>query len=147
MFGNNKNKENNTTGAQPTSSNLSGINSLVQGTKVEGEIHASSDIRIDGTITGSLISEAKVIIGPTGLIDGTVKCVNAVIEGTFKGKLNVKELLTVTESAKVEGDIFAAKLKVNQGAHFNVSCSMGSNSISGKNVKQEKVGKETAAAR
>ncbi|NNE28871.1 MAG: polymer-forming cytoskeletal protein [Saprospiraceae bacterium] len=135
--------------ANTTSPNLggSGINSLVQGTSVEGEITANSDLRVDGKIKGSLISKAKVIIGPSGFVDGKVVCVNAIIEGTFKGNLEVKELLTVTETAKVEGDVFAAKLKVNQGAHFNVSCSMGTHGSPIKNnPKTEKVVKQAVTA-
>lgn len=146
MFGNNKSKETNVSNGTTATSSGSGINSLVQGTSVEGEIHADSDIRIDGSIKGSLISKAKVIIGPSGMIDGKVVCVNAVIEGTFTGNLEVKEVLTVTETAKVEGDVFAAKLKVNQGAHFNVSCSMGSNvSNLKKSPKSESIAKSSVA--
>jgi len=148
MFGNNKNKDSKPMASNTTStSGISGINSLVQGTSVEGEITANSDLRVDGKIKGSLISKAKVIIGPSGFVDGKVVCVNAVIEGTFKGNLEVKELLTVTESAKVEGDVFAAKLKVNQGAHFNVSCTMGTQGSQVKtNPKTESVVKRAVTA-
>lgn len=92
------------------------LNSLVQGTNVEGNIKSTSDIRIDGSIKGTLHCDAKVIIGPEGKIDGDVFCENAVIEGTFKGKLNVKELLNIRESAKVEGEIRYGRLLVQMGA-------------------------------
>lgn len=147
MFGNNKSKESNVNNTTTTSTTGSGINSLVQGTTVNGEIETDTDIRIDGKIIGSLNSKAKVIIGPSGIIDGKVKCVNAVIEGTFKGNIEVKEVLVVTETAKVEGDVFAAKLKVNQGAHFNVSCSMGATGgNSNKSSKPANVAKQSVPA-
>jgi cytoskeletal protein CcmA (bactofilin family) len=103
------------------------LNSLVKGTKVEGSISSDNDIRIDGTIVGTLNCKAKVIIGPTGVIEGDIKCENAVIEGRFEGNINVAQLLTVKETAEVHGDVNTNKLLVQSGAVFNVTCRMGAN--------------------
>lgn len=131
MFGSNKeanskNKNNSTT----QTSNTHSLNSLVQGTVIEGTVRSESDIRIDGTIKGNLHCDAKVIIGPTGHIEGEVTCQNAVIEGTFNGKIKVTALLNIRESAKVSGDVTTDKLIVQSGAVFNVSCHMGVKSTS-----------------
>ena len=56
-------------------------------------------------------------------------CTNAVIEGTFKGKIVVEEILSVRETAKIEGDIKTDKLTVQSGAMFNVNCTMGGQQI------------------
>ncbi len=101
------------------------VNTLVQGTKVVGDIVAESDIRIDGQLEGNLKCSAKVIIGSTGHVKGDVQCANAIIEGGFEGKLRVQEVLNVKESAKVIGDIKTDKLIVHSGAVFNVTCAMG----------------------
>lgn len=124
MFGSNDTRENRKTSATAPSG-VTSNNSLVAGTRIEGTIHTESDIRIDGNVTGSVYSKGKVIIGASGVIDGEIECVNAVIEGTFKGKLVVSELLQVKESALVEGDVHTAKLIVNAGSTFNVTCRMG----------------------
>lgn len=120
MFGSNKKPDNSN-----ISANSSALNSLVQGTIVEGTVRAESDIRVDGIIHGDLTCSAKVIIGPTGEIKGEVKCVNAMIDGKFEGKLYVEDLLTVRETAIVNGDIHTGKLIVQSGAVFNVTCDMG----------------------
>ena len=104
------------------------LNSLVQGTVVEGSVKSESDIRVDGTIKGKLFCDAKVIIGPTGYVEGEIKCKNAVVEGKFNGMLLVTELLNVRESATVEGEVSTNKLIVQSGATFNVNCNMGSGS-------------------
>lgn len=101
------------------------LNSIVKGTVVEGSVQSASDFRVDGTIQGKLFCDAKVIIGPTGFVDGEIRCKNAVIEGKFEGTINVSELLNVRESAKISGDVTTAKLIVNAGAEFNVTCTMG----------------------
>ena len=125
MFGNTKN-ESKSNGVISTPSTTSS-NSLVQGTNIEGTVQAEKDIRIDGTMKGTLICKGKLIIGPTGTIIGDVQCENAVIEGRFEGVLSVGEVLHVKETAKIEGDISTQKLIVQPGSIFNVKCKMGAN--------------------
>ncbi|MCB0531360.1 MAG: polymer-forming cytoskeletal protein [Lewinellaceae bacterium] len=121
MFGNNKSTED---PKSTTSAPSNSLNTLVKGTVVEGSLKCDSDLRVDGTIKGKLTCKSKVIIGPTGIVDGEIRCENAVIEGQFKGKLNVRELLNVRETAEVEGDVITNKLLVQSGAKFNVTCKM-----------------------
>ncbi len=129
--------------SRPTSGSLA-INSLVQGTTIEGTIEAATDFRVDGTITGKLFCQAKVIIGPAGVVKGEIKCENAVIEGKFEGTLEVKDLLNIRENAVVEGEVSTGKLIVQSGAVFNVTCSMtkgqtapGSSGSNAKAVKKD----------
>jgi cytoskeletal protein CcmA (bactofilin family) len=142
----NKSKENgNGISKSSSSSSISGsTNSLVAGTSIEGKINASSDIRIDGTLNGNLDCKGRVIIGPDGKVDGEINCQNAVIEGIFIGKLNVKELLNVRESANIQGDVVSDKLLVQPGAIFNVNCSMGGQTIKAFDKKEHLKVKEGA---
>jgi cytoskeletal protein CcmA (bactofilin family) len=123
MFGNNKKEPNKT--AAPGGPSAHALNTLTQGAVVEGNLKSDSDIRVDGKIKGKLHCAAKVIIGPTGHIEGEVHCKNAVVEGKFTGKIEVEELLNVRETANIEGDVSVSKLIVQSGAVFNVTCNMG----------------------
>ena len=127
MFG--SNKKNNETGKTISIATTHSLNSIVQGTSLEGKAKAGSDFRVDGSIKGELHCDAKVIIGPTGLVEGTVKCQNAVIEGRFEGTLLVDELLNIRETAKVIGDVSYGKLIVQSGAVISGSYKVG-NAIS-----------------
>jgi cytoskeletal protein CcmA (bactofilin family) len=121
MFGNNKGSDDpKSVPASPAGT----LNTLVKGTVLEGSIRCESDLRVDGTIKGKLNCQAKVIIGPSGVIDGEIVCQNAVIEGRFKGNLRVAELLNIRETAEVDGEITTNKLLVQSGARFNVACHM-----------------------
>ena len=122
MFGGKNEKQSGQNGPAP-SANVS--NSIVEGTQINGNISATNDIRIDGTLIGKLECKGRVIVGPQGKIEGDVKCVNAIIEGAFTGNIEVNELLTVKETATINGDIITDKLMVHTGAVFNVICSMG----------------------
>ena len=150
MFGSKKSTEESSSNSKlalPSGDNA--LNSLVRGTVVEGSVVAENDIRVDGVIKGTLTCKAKVIIGPSGLIDGEVKCQNAMIEGKFYGKLRVIELLSVKETAEVVGDVTTGKLMVASGAIFNVTCDMKSEKsekpIVTQAAKQETVASNGAA--
>ncbi len=126
MFNNSKNEPKGKANGLITSASATSSNSLIQGTNIEGTVQADKDIRIDGTLKGTLNCKGKVIIGPTGYISGDVQCENAVIEGRFEGVLMVSDILHVKETAKVEGDVSTQKLVVQPGSIFNVKCKMGS---------------------
>ncbi len=127
MFGGNKKNKENGKAKQVTKSAtaISGLNSLVAGTKVEGNIHASSDMRVDGTIKGTLVCDAKVIIGPEGAVEGEIRCANAVIEGKFEGMIVVKELLQIKDTASINGKVYYGKLLIQSGATVTGTFSMG----------------------
>ncbi|MCO6478561.1 MAG: polymer-forming cytoskeletal protein [Phaeodactylibacter sp.] len=133
MFGGNNKKEASkakSSSFMPATATPHALNSLVNGTVVEGTVKSESDIRIDGAIKGKLFCDAKVIIGPTGFVEGEIRCQNAVIEGKFEGNLHVAELLNIRETAAVNGQVATDKLIVQSGATFNVTCSMGGKQLS-----------------
>lgn len=128
MFGSNSKKESSSqisSTVHPTSSSSSSINTLGAGTKIEGTISADGDIRIDGSLVGTINCKGKIIVGPQGLIDGNMNCKNAVVEGVIKGQIKVDNELNIKETAKVNGEVNTGQLMVQPGAVFNVSCGMG----------------------
>lgn len=143
MFGSNKNKDVAKTTSPSAPSSMS-LNSLVHGTSVEGKLRSTSDIRVDGTIKGDLICEAKVIIGPSGIIEGNIRCQNAVIEGKFEGTLVVADLLNIRENAKVTGDVSYGKLIVQSGAVISGNYKVGGEPTNGASKSQHESKKQAA---
>lgn len=139
MFGSNKKKETAKTNTIMPSSASHSLNSLVEGTNVEGTIQSQSDIRVDGTIKGTLTCSAKVIIGPNGFIDGEIKCKNAVIEGRFQGNLKVQELLNIRETASVSGEVSYGKLNVQSGAVVSGSYRVSGQDGNGKSKDSNRI--------
>ena len=105
-------------------SGLSQQNTIAQGTIIDGDLKSEGDFRIEGVINGTLITKGKVVIGTTGLVEGSLSCNNADIEGKIKGKLVVLETLSLRSSANVYGDVHTGKLAVEPGATFNANCQM-----------------------
>jgi len=138
MFGNNKVKQQN----KEMNNNLS-ANTIQNGTKIEGHINSSGSIRIDGVLKGSLTTQAKLVVGKTGVIFGDIICQNISIEGKVEGKVTVQGLLYLKNGGTILGDIFTDKLVVEEGAIFNGKLEMTESTsmqkkISNKNVSHKK---------
>lgn len=101
------------------------VNIIGAGTSIEGDVVSGGDIRIDGNLKGTIRTRGKLVVGPTGTIDGEVTCQNADVSGSIRGKLSVTELLSLKNSAKINGEITTGKLAIEPGADFSGSCSMG----------------------
>ncbi|MDG5491130.1 polymer-forming cytoskeletal protein [Psychroserpens sp. SPM9] len=106
------------------SETISQQNTIAKGTVITGDIVSEGDFRIEGSIQGNIKTPGKVVIGKTGLINGTLKSANADIEGKFMGKLLLSDTLSLKSSAHVEGEVIVGKLAVEPGATFNATCSM-----------------------
>ena len=101
------------------------VNMIGAGTIITGDIISKGDIRIDGTLNGSVNTEGRVVLGREGVIEGDVICKDADISGIIKAKITVSQLLSLKTSAKLNGDIITNKLSIEPGAAFSGSCSMG----------------------
>ena len=110
------------------------INSISLGSKLQGDLTSSGDVRVDGSLSGSVKTEKKLVLGERGVIEGEVYCKNAIIAGELKASIKVEELLTLKATAKLSGEIVASQLAVEPGAIFSGKCSMGPVV---KNIKKE----------
>ncbi|HEX2533931.1 MAG TPA: polymer-forming cytoskeletal protein, partial [Chitinophagaceae bacterium] len=95
------------------------------GTTLTGDVHSENDLRIDGTVYGNVTSTSKIIIGPTGIIEGNIDGQQADITGKVTGNIAVRELLQLRGQCDVQGNIHAAKLQVDPTAQFNGQVQMG----------------------
>ncbi|MEI6489296.1 MAG: polymer-forming cytoskeletal protein [Bacteroidota bacterium] len=136
----------NSTTEKSTSSESSSVNIIGAGTKIEGDIITNGDIRIDGSLTGSINVKGKLVVGASGMVEGEIICQNADISGAIKGKIGVAELLSLKASAKLTCDIITNKIAVEPGASFSGSCSMGGviKDIKGAHSEKPKASEKTA---
>ena len=66
------------------SEQVSAINMIGAGTVITGDITSKGDIRVDGSLNGSINTEGKVVLGPARVVEGNVVCSDADIAGTLK---------------------------------------------------------------
>ena len=120
------------------------INILGPGAVVKGEIQVNGDFRIDGTLEGTIQCKGKIVVGPTGKIDGEIQCQNADFSGEVKATVKVSELLTLKETARFSGDITTGKLAIEPGAKFSGTCSMDQGSL--KEIKFPPIANDSRSA-
>lgn len=116
LFNNSKN--------QSVAFNPNTLNIINSGTQILGDVNSDGDMRVDGTIKGYLTSKARLVLGPTAVIEGDVKAANIEISGEVNGNIYATELLTVKATAKISGDIVSNKLIIEAGAIFNGTSKM-----------------------
>ena len=117
------------------------LNRIVEGTSIQGEINADSNLRIDGTVKGHVITKGRLVVGVNGKIEGDIVCQNEDIEGEIQGTIKVGELLSLKATAKLNGEMTTNKLHIEPGAEFSGTCTMGNKtkSTSTKNLDKTNV--------
>ena len=90
---------------------------------IEGDLNFSGGIRIDGCIKGQVTcspgaagAPALLVLSDKGRIEGTVRCGDAVINGSVVGDLDVAHFLELQSSARVTGTIRYQHLQMDVGA-------------------------------
>lgn len=82
---------------------------------LKGEISFEKLLRIDGHFEGQLLSQGKLIVGPTGCVKCDINLEEAYISGKVEGNINVKNRLVLRGRAEVRGDITASTISVDEG--------------------------------
>ncbi|RBA29802.1 bactofilin family protein [Flavobacterium tibetense] len=124
--------------AKPKEPQFGTTNRIVEGTIITGDINSKADFRLDGILVGNYTSSGKLVIGPSGEVQGDITCKNLDIEGKFTGKLQIAELLSVKSKAVIKGEVQTNKLAIEPGAVFEATCAMKSQLIPLTNDKSEK---------
>jgi len=107
--------------AESTTRNLIG-----QGTMIKGDIESSGDFRIDGHLIGTIKSTGKIVVGPSGAVEGEIYCKQADISGKVQAKLEADELTLLKSTAVFTGDLLTARISIETGARFSGKCQMRS---------------------
>lgn len=100
-------------------------NRIVEGAVFEGSIQSPVDIRVDGLIKGNVRIQGKLVVGPTGSVEGDVVAAEASIAGKLRGSLEVKGLTTLAQTAQVQAELYTGQISIEAGAQFSGNCHMG----------------------
>ncbi len=88
--------------------------------QIHGRMTVHDSIRVDGKIFGNLEPAddhtCSIAVGPTGVVTGNIHCHRAYIAGTVLGNIFAKELIVLSDSAVVRGDISSDSFNIASGA-------------------------------
>lgn len=82
------------------------------------------NLRINGRFEGTLEAKGNLTIGSTAVVKADITGDNVIVGGRIKGKIIAKETLILLSTAMIEGEIYPAKLHVDEGAVFDGKCYM-----------------------
>ncbi len=123
-----------------------GATIIAVGTHFKGDIESEVSLRIDGEVTGNLFCKNKIIVGPSGQIEGNLDGTHIVIMGSVKGEITAKDSLLLKGKGRIEGNIFTTMLTIEPETHFNGRCQMDSQVIEMDKGRKEKESKQNLAS-
>jgi len=96
---------------------------IADGVEITGDLVFGSGMRIDGRVKGDVVgrpvegqSPSLLVLSERGHIEGSIRCGDAVINGTVVGDLDVEHRLELQSEARVTGTIRYRQLQMDVGA-------------------------------
>jgi cytoskeletal protein CcmA (bactofilin family) len=97
------------------------INTLIGvDTRIDGDVHFSGGLRIDGAILGNVTepndSPSTLILSEHGSIEGAVSASKMVINGKVIGSVKAGQFIEMQAKARITGDVHYKSLEMHTGA-------------------------------
>lgn len=95
------------------------IDSVIsRGIVVDGDIDAGEDIRIGGTVKGTIRSSGYVLVEPSAVIEAGIQAARIRIQGKVSGDVEASGRVEIDGGGKLYGNCTAASIRINEGAVF-----------------------------
>jgi cytoskeletal protein CcmA (bactofilin family) len=100
------------------------IDSLIGvGTRIEGSIHFSGGLRVDGQVCGNIIATgdkpSTLVLSDQAAVEGKIEVSHAVVNGTVTGAIFATEYVELQPKARVMGDIHYKSMEIQLGASID----------------------------
>ena len=97
------------------------IDSLIgHGTSIEGDLHFSGGLRVDGTIKGNVIATGDkpgtLVLSEKAVIEGSIRVGHLIVNGRIHGPVLASHYLELQPKSQVTGDIHYRTLEMHPGA-------------------------------
>jgi len=97
------------------------ISIIAPGMQVFGDCETEGTLRVEGSVEGSIRAGKAVVVGEFGQINGDITTQDAVISGRVVGNLVIGSRLELQGASHVEGEVYARRIQVEEGAVLNGS--------------------------
>lgn len=106
--------------------------------KIDGALSGDEDLRIEGQISGTIrLPNHCLTIGKKAQIKADAYAKSMLIDGEFRGDLCSSESIHIRATAKITGNVLAARLSLEEGANFKGSIDMDPKNIERALVKHK----------
>jgi cytoskeletal protein CcmA (bactofilin family) len=87
--------------------------------RIKGEINGSEDLQIDGIVDGPIFLDGHALtVGSTAHVTSEIHAGEVVVCGKAVGNVDASGRVEITKDGSVVGDIFCARISIEDGAHF-----------------------------
>lgn len=100
------------------------ISIIGPGMKVVGDCETDGTVRIEGVVEGAVKAGKAVVVGKDGRVQGDITTQDAVISGTVQGTLSAESRLELQATARIEGEVRARRMQLEEGAVLNGTVQM-----------------------
>jgi|GEM_PF-278068 len=97
---------------------------LGPGATIQGKLTFESPVRIDGSLVGEVTSTSTLIVGEQGSVQAEVKVGSLVVFGQVSGNVVAQDLVEIKKGGRLEANIQAARLVIEDGGIFEGRSSM-----------------------
>ena len=112
-------------GKKPKNSGAKVDTIVGQQTRIEGDVHFTGGLHVDGMIKGSIVAESGsdsvLTVSEHGSIEGDVRVPTIILNGSVKGDVHSDERIELSTRAEVNGDVYYNLIEMAMGAAVNGS--------------------------
>ncbi len=92
----------------------------------KGKLSADEDLIIEGQIEGTIAHhKMNLTVGKQGRVKADIDATSVIIEGQLVGDIRSDGIVSLMKGADVEGNIFCARIVMEDGARFTGKIDMG----------------------
>ena len=95
----------------------------------KGSLKFKDSLRIDGSFEGEIDSQGTLFVGKTGLVKAEIHVGNIIVEGKIEGNVTCDDKIELRSTAKMFGDITAARLTIAEGVNIVGKCSVAAQKV------------------
>lgn len=98
--------------------------------EINGDLRGGEDLRIEGDVSGTVeLRNNSLTIGKEGKVKADLYAKAIAVDGEIKGDLYATERVSVHVNARVQGNIIAPRVSIEEGAHFKGSIEMDPSAV------------------
>ncbi|TAJ98206.1 MAG: polymer-forming cytoskeletal protein [Candidatus Manganitrophaceae bacterium] len=116
---------------------------LGKGTEFKGIITYSGTVRIDGKVEGEIVTQGKLIVGETAVINAEISAGTVICGGKISGNIRASQRVHLLSKAMMTGSVNTPNLIIEEGVSFNGKCEMGKDAVLAEVQPLQPVGHES----
>jgi len=97
---------------------------LDAGSHMKGDLHFEDTFRVDGKLSGKVVSNGDLVVGERGEVAGEIQVGRVFVSGVLRGSVKASKRVEVTAGGQLRADIETPSLVIEDGAFFEGRCSM-----------------------